>query len=501
MTFLHDVYTGSSFLDTGTHDTIKMSKKRKQMNTDDVGDQGDLPLVNTSDMGNQRGLSSLTPIAAQSSLDDYGIRMQLQIYAWSPDSKNILFPFRVNNEQGEDEMCLHVFDTNCMQLTVKINTGEETFSALSWSPKGDVFAALFYDTCKIYNSGTGNIEQTIQHSCETYQPSIAWSVDGTTCLPMSDSLYFYEVATGKELRRVHFDGNGSEPQALAYSPDGMFLAVGDCQFGVSIFKPSTAAFECTRLAKIRGAESSNDFISPEAASGNMESFGSVLAMSAHRKELQKKLNPYRFGEATRFRRVHTSSGSVADQGITSLCWSPDGNLLAAGDSEGGVHVWNMATGRIQFASEDIEWTDYDDKDQFAELLQNRGAHQIFSQRKRPPTVTVPTLNNRSNHLKDGVLRASPRWLSFSSKGDKLYSCNGHVRIWDVANGVSTAHCYAHACCSVSPDSSKLAGFYYDPDGDIESPPKLLNDDAVDDSVKLCVSNFDGKNDGAQLKKE
>ena len=119
------------------------------MNTDDVGDQGDLHLVNTSDMGNQRGLSSLTPIAAQSSLDDYGIRMQLQIYAWSPDSKNILFPFRVNNEQGEDEMCLHVFDTNCMQLTVKINTGEETFSALSWSPKGDVFAALFYDTCKI----------------------------------------------------------------------------------------------------------------------------------------------------------------------------------------------------------------------------------------------------------------------------------------------------------------------------------------------------------------
>ena len=155
-----------------------------------------------------------------------------------------------------------------MQLTVKVNTGEETFSALSWSPKGDVFTALFYDTCKIYNSGTGNVEQTIQNPCEFSHPSIAWSVDGTTlCLPMSDSLYFYEVATGKELRRVHFDGNGSEPQTLVYSPDGRFLAVGDCSCGVSIFKPSTAAFECTRLAKIRAAESSNDFIKANFRAG------------------------------------------------------------------------------------------------------------------------------------------------------------------------------------------------------------------------------------------
>ena len=143
--------------------------------------------------------------------------------------------------------------------------------------------------------------------------------------------------------------------------------------------------------------------------------------------------------------------------------------------------------------------DYYDQDQFPELLRNRGAHQIISQQKRPPTITVPTLNNRSNHLKDGNLRASPCWLSFSNNGDKLYSCNGHVRIWDVANGVSTVHCSAHACCSMSPDSSKLAGFYYDPDGDIEDPLKLINDEKG--FVKLCVSNFDGKNDGVQLKKD
>jgi WD40 repeat protein len=488
---------------------LKMPKKRKQTITyngvDNGGDQE--YWVNTYDMGDQRSLSSLAPIAAESGLDDYGIGMQFQTYAWSPDSKNILFPFPVNNKKGEQEMCLHVFDTDRMQLTVKVNTGVEAFRALSWSPKGDVFAALFYDTCKIYNSGTGNVEQTIQIQCEYSRLSIAWSVDGTTlCLPTSDYLYFYEVATGKELRRVHFDGVGSEPQALAYSLDGMFLAVGDSYFGISIFKLSTAAFECTRLAKVRGAVSSYDFISPEAASGNMKSFGGVLAMSAHRKELlRKKPKPKKrkLGDAAMFfhSRVIPDSGHVADRGITSLCWSPDGNLLAAGDSAGGVHVWNMATGRIQFASEDIEWTDYYDQDQFAELLQNRGAHQICTQRKRPPTITVPNLNNRSNHLKDGNCRASPCWLSFSSKGDKLYSCNGHVRIWDVANGVSTVHCSAHACCSMSPDSSKLAGFYYDPDGYIEAPPKLLNDDAVDDSVKLCVSNFDGKNDGAQLKKE
>ena len=467
--------------------------KRKKMFDNNIRDD-------TKEHDTLISIETVTAIASKQALDDFGVKLQPKVHAWSPDSTKILFPFCSDGEENYEKILLFVYDTNNQTVAHQLKTESDTIRALSWSPNGNLFAVLLDETCNIYNAVTGSLDRTIEYYDIHRHMDLVWSRDGSTLgLPTSDSLYIYEVATGKELRHVHFGGDHDYgyPQVAAYSPDGKYLAIGDSRNGISIFFTST--FKCFKVAKILNYPTLMDFITPVSASDDMENFSTVVGMSEERLDL-KKMNEsistggkgLGKGGAKKHRRVIHSNVVLEDDGIMSLAWSSDGKLLAAGGPTGGVYVWNMDSGKIKFNSVEIEWSYCRDETQFGELLKsNRGAYEVKSSQKKYyregekdyREVKVPTINNRSNHLEDDSYRTAPSSLVFSKQNDALYSSNGHVKVWDIASGVSRPKYFAHAYCTVSPDCSAVAGFYRDEDYDINVKSGICESD--NDYIKLC----------------
>lgn len=151
------------------------------------------------------------------------------------------------------------------------------------------------------------------------------------------SIRLWEATTGRELRIV--DAEASE---LAYSPDGGRLAAVTPE-GVRLLDAST--FQPV-LNLTFGVSSPGSAIRFNRARIAFSPDGRMLAAGSN-----ATIKIWEVGSGRELRTITraeppTLPGHIATLGgISSLCFSPDGRLLAAGGGSREVRTWEVSTGR------------------------------------------------------------------------------------------------------------------------------------------------------------
>jgi WD40 repeat protein len=232
-------------------------------------------------------------------------------------------------------------------------------TAIAYSPDGKILASGGRDNViRLFDAATGQeMRRLTGHKPRSYSPSadikspldtlvnatgeggvnsVAFSPDGKVLASggWDDSVRLWEVATGKELRRI--DAHKAMVGRVIFSPDGKVLASRGALDGtVKLWDPLTG----TQLHKFVGLSNVN----PWRFNHDM-----ALAISPDSKTLAATArNSLVFYDIASGAEVKRFPAHV--YGIT-LAYSPDGLLLASGGVDPGkdvysLRIWDVATGK------------------------------------------------------------------------------------------------------------------------------------------------------------
>jgi sugar lactone lactonase YvrE len=144
--------------------------------------------------------------------------------AFSPDGKRLASAGGVAG--GE----IMVWDTGTWQSVYTLKGHSNWITCLTFAPDGQTLASGASDhSIRLWDLTTGLLARTIPiaDARGNQLPDLAFSPDGRLLASSYGvpEISIWEVATGTELRTL--TGPTSMTQALAFSPDGAFLATGD----------------------------------------------------------------------------------------------------------------------------------------------------------------------------------------------------------------------------------------------------------------------------------
>ncbi len=153
--------------------------------------------------------------------------------------------------------------------------------------------------------------------------ALAFSSTGSLATAGSNgTVYLWNPSTGKQLGTVNISHGVN---ALAFSPDGKTLAIGDAAGSVSLWNPSGPA-QPIQLVPVSGSQVESIAFNPAGttvAAGDAS--GDVRLWDVGSRKLAGE---FAVPDAT---------------GVNTLAFSPDGTMLATGDYYGNAYLWQAAT--------------------------------------------------------------------------------------------------------------------------------------------------------------
>ncbi len=214
----------------------------------------------------------------------------------------------------------------------------EFITDLAWSPDGKRMVTTFWlagtqiGAQKIWDAFTGKLLKELPKISETGVITAIWSPDSSRLMTIdqggnygSGAILIWNVDSGEVVQKLPVQPTGHF--AAAYSPDGSRIAtsaqrelfVRDASTGTPVFTyqsdhtPRTLAF------------------SPDGRRLASNTLGNILLFKITERggELERQLDG-------------------GDGWINSIDFSPDGGLLAAGDSTGTVRVWDLRSMQLRF---------------------------------------------------------------------------------------------------------------------------------------------------------
>src|SRR5574341_882861 len=250
--------------------------------------------------------------------------------------------------------------------------GEQTLGGrkkiLRFSPDGRFLALMEGNTIKLCESGSWTETRALPGLDDA--ASLAFSSDSKLiALANYSRVKILNVQSGTELRTLPYGGD-----VVAFSPDGLLLAVGDSAFAnhaVDIWEVQTGK-------KLHTLEGHSWAVWGLAFNRD----GRLLASGGG--------GTIKIWDVATAREVHTTQGH--DGYIEDLAISPDGSLLASASRDSAVKIWDIATGRL-----------------------------------------VHSMSGRAASISALAFSADGRWLATGS-GRKFEAGDTAVRVWDARSG-------------------------------------------------------------------
>ncbi|MDE0313844.1 MAG: cohesin domain-containing protein [Candidatus Poribacteria bacterium] len=332
----------------------------------------------------------------------------------------------------------------------KMRLGKGEANEIAYSPDGTKLAVASDIGIWIYDAETGE-ELDLFPANRFGVSAIAFSPDGSMLISNSRSrtlrtfenltIRLWDVNSGRQIRT--FTGHTHSIACLAFSPDGKTIASGSTDYVVRVWDVESGR----QLHRLIGPTTSVTSVvfSPDsktlAASGNYTKFFYLWDV-----ETGGNVRWDRWFEG------HT-------EGISSVAFHPDGELIASGSYDNTVRLWDVETG-VQRRS-------------FTKHTEN-----VYTVAFSPDGKTLASgghdrtirlwnvLNGTTRHVLTGHT-SSIRTIAFSPDSQTLASrsWNGTIRLWDVYSGreqhTITGHTKGIVSIAFSPDENTLVSSGWD----------------------------------------
>jgi len=149
---------------------------------------------------------------------------------WSPDGTCLA--------SGSDDKTVQIWDASTGVRLKTYDGHSESVTAVTWSPDGKCIASGSSDgMIQVWDTSTGSqVWHYDAHSNHSW-PCLRWSPDGTriASLGRGDSTVdIWDASTGELIQT--YRGHSSLVEAIAWSPDGSYIASGDYQGTVHVWR-------------------------------------------------------------------------------------------------------------------------------------------------------------------------------------------------------------------------------------------------------------------------
>lgn len=259
---------------------------------------------------------------------------------------------------------------------------------------------------------------------------VAWSPDGQfIAVSAGDVITIHDQESFSELTRIR--GHLGNVTTLSWSPDSRFLASGASNDTIiHVWDVSTG----TEAYALRGHDGwiRNVVFSPD---------GSTLASGATDLEI-------RIWDITSQRTIHTLTGHT--DLIGGLAWSPDGTQLASASRDGSVRKWQTSDGSAisGFGFETPVNPSMPGNERYwatGLIWTPDGEQLIVGATDGNITVIRATSGDVIRTMSGHESWVTIRGLQLSADGKTLYSSglDGRINVWDMATGTNKAQYSQH----------------------------------------------------------
>jgi RNA polymerase sigma factor (sigma-70 family) len=359
--------------------------------------------------------------------------------------------------------------------TLRFRHGQNV-ADIAFAPDGKSLAAVDSDMLCLWDMATGKELRRLERATAGH---------GLTFAPAGKSLasadfgaiHIWDPATGQQLRQ--FPLEGERVQSLTFSPDGKTLAwmtrdnilrLSDATTGKVLHQwpgrpnvvPSSVAFSPDSRTLALACQKDNDFPLYDTATGK-----ELRRFVGHRQSLHAVVfspdgktlvssardNTLRFWDAATGKELHQAKH---DGGVWNLAFSPDGTVLATGGWES--RLWDPATGKL------LRICERDDDGHIECLAFSPDSKTLAASRNNSHALSFWDVTSGKKRLAfaghlglvAGIAIAPDGTLLATAAHEKNYARRNAVQLWDPATGKEVG--------TVGTDLGFVNGLTFSPDG-------------------------------------